>query len=165
MKTLTIILLLISGSLFGQTTVYNDYYSAYDNGLFDIRNVNFNVKLVSEDYVPDPSHKPADVKKYIITSLGALKGNVIATKSMGEIIELMKEKTKKDIEENKETAIANVEAIFADRPEKLEKLKQNIEMEDGNDWNWWETLKENGIKYFVIESPNLKILCFCEELQ
>jgi len=147
----------------GQTTVYKDYYDAYDNKLFDIKNVNFNAKLVSEDYIPDPSHKPADVKKYIITSLGALKGDVIFTKGMGDIVEIMKDKTRKDMNENKEETLLKVDDIFRDKPEKKEKIKDTLRVEEQPN-DFWDSLRENGIKYFVVESPNLKTLCFCEEL-
>jgi len=78
------------------TTVYEDYYRAYDGGLFDINDVNFDCLLVGGTYVPDPAHKPPDVKEYILRCVGALTGDIIATKSMGDIVEVLRSRIEQD---------------------------------------------------------------------
>ena len=148
------------------TTVYKDYYDAYDAGKFDIHNVNFIAKLVTEDYNPNYLDKVNDVKPYFIVSVGALKGDVLATKSMSELMDIMKSKILDEIYLNSEEIFKLIDEVYIDKQEKASNLKRNLTLDVSTNisYNYWDRLKEDGIKYFVVESPNLKILCFCEEI-
>jgi len=160
------------------TLVYQQYYEAYDLDRLSVEGVEFNVKLVSEGYTPDASHKPADVDEYIINGLGTLVDNDIVTKGMGELIEKAKAKMVIGFESFPDEICAEVDKVFTDN----EPLKELIRNFSGD----WDGLKDHGIKYFVVENPYLtintpdifdeegnvierlktgdSILCWCEEI-
>lgn len=147
--------------------VYNDYYEAYRLNQFDINNVAFIAKLVIDTYIPHPDHKPADSKDYVIISAGALNGDVMTTKTMEEILNIMKTKIKEELETNPSDVFEQINILYANDLEKCDRIKQIITSPEdpmqGPD-EFWRKLKEEGIKYFVVEYPILQILCFCEEI-
>ena len=145
------------------TIVYQDYYSAYDNGLFDIKNVDFNVKLVSEEYTPNQEHKPLDVDKYILNGISVLIEDDIATKSMGELIEKIKNNFLLFFSNFPEEIKSEIDTIILDT-DKADKIKDAIDNVEENNHEIWNILSENGVKYFVVEYHTLNIVCFCEEV-
>jgi uncharacterized protein (UPF0128 family) len=56
-----------------------------------------------------------------------------------------------------------VDSVFTDKT-KAEKIKQLIQMPENNH-QLWQQLKENGVAYFVFESPEHNSLCFCETIE
>jgi len=138
------------------TTVYSDYYDAYDTGAMDIANVDFNVKLVLAEYEPDGVHKPEDVKKYIVNGVSVFVDTDITTKSMGELIQKAKDKMELCFKEfGAEVAEAAKELVN----ETVQEAMRNFQP-DG----FWELLRDNGVGYFVVEYPELGILCFTEPI-
>jgi hypothetical protein len=149
------------------TVVYKQYYDAYDLDKTIIDNVDFEVNLVSEDYNPKKGHKRNDVRDYIICNLKALDGDIIRKKTMSEIIDKIKDKAEKWIPKNIEAVRRDVEKVFANKPNKVEKLVELIGNTDfeTDKRDYWENLKKHGIKWFVIESKDLNIICFAEEIE
>lgn len=142
--------------------IYNDYSEAYRLNQFNIHSVAFNAKLVTDEYLFDPNHKPKDIKKYIVTSVGALNGNVMTTKSTGEIMEIMKTKIKEELQTNPGDVFELIDEVVTD-PEKAQRIKEVITI-SLNTGDFWKKLKDEGVKYFVVEYPVLGILCFHEEI-
>jgi hypothetical protein len=147
------------------TTVYNDYYKAYQDKTLDIANVNFNLKLVTEHYTPDVAHKPADVDKYVINGLSVLVAKDIVTDTMSEIIDKAKENMLIAFESFPYEIGLEIDRLFVADKEKADKLKQLIQMPTTDNRNIWNDLKENGITWFVFEEATLGILCFCEPIE
>ena len=150
------------------TLLYKQYTDAYDAGLLDLNDIEFHVNLVSEDYNPKPGHKKADVKDFIICSLVSLQGNIILKKSMSDIVAKIKEKSEAWIPNHIEQISADVDKVFALKPNKAEKLKQLIQNTSfqTEKRDYWENLVKQGIKYFVLEDkrPGKNLLAFCETI-
>lgn len=68
------------------TTVYTDYYKAYDNKTMDISNVNFLVMLTDATYTPSPEHTLDDIFGIIISVPYVIVGDDIVTLGISEII-------------------------------------------------------------------------------
>ena len=147
-----------------ETIRYTDYLEGITNNTIDIDDVVFNVKLVSEDYIPSETHKPADVNKYIIAAIGALQFDDIKKLTMQEIIDRTKALLKEGISSFPSEVNEQIDASVSDA-DKREKLKELIRMPDADNFQYWNNLKENGISYFVFESVPDGVLCFCEEIQ
>jgi len=148
--------------------IYNDYSDACRLEQFDINNVTFIAKLVIDVYVFNGAHKPNDVKKYVICSAAALNGNAMTTLGMREIMNIIKEKIKEEIKTNSNDIIELVDEVYADNPEKAMRIKEILMMSDdtmNGVYEFWRKLKEEGVKYFVVEYPILNILCFHEEIE
>jgi hypothetical protein len=119
------------------TTVFNDYYAAYNSGEMDIANVNFLAMLVDESYTPDPAHTIDDVVGMIV----AVPYVIVATDMVTLGMSALMDKAAIDIRwtiENETEMIS--EAYKADRD-----------------------VFSKG-KYVVMFNPALNILCFCEEI-
>lgn len=147
------------------TTKYTDWLSAVSAGTFNVNNVNLNVRLVIEDYIPDKAHKPADVDKYIITAVSTIVDNYFSSNGMGSITELTRERLKEGLLAFPDAVMVEIDRLITD-PTKHENLKRVISgnpdpMREGM---FWTDLKENGVKYLVFESVQHGCLCFCEEL-
>jgi hypothetical protein len=69
------------------TTVYNDYYQAYDDSTIDITNVDLTAMLVSSGYTPNPAHKIADVSEILMSIPHSLVGDDIVKLGMTEIVD------------------------------------------------------------------------------
>jgi len=148
--------------------IYNDYATAYYLKQFDINDVAFIAKLVADSYVFDASHKRKDIKNHVVVSAGCLNGDVMTTKGMGEIMQIMREKIKEELSTNPQDVFEQINELYADDPEKIQRLREIITMPDDPMMganNFWTKLKEEGIKYFVVEYPPLNILCFHEEIE
>lgn len=78
------------------TTVYNDYYKNVSLGKINPSDVNFSAYIVDESYVPEPTHKKADVTGKIVTLRQVIINEDISTLSMSEIIEKVKSKLEDD---------------------------------------------------------------------
>ena len=173
------------------TTVYTDYYKAYDTKKFDIRNVDFRAYIVSEDYKPDKIHKPKDITPFIVFDAGYLRGDIIAKKGMGEIVEYLEQSAERemgivedievkaveeketikveslsitDVQAKREAVKLKIDSVIKDE-KKREVLKEKIDRVDEREKiTLWQDLHDNGIKYLVVMSEKLGILCFCEEI-
>jgi hypothetical protein len=130
---------------------------------FDVSNVDLNVKLVSEDYQPHADHKPIDVDKYIINGVSAIVDDFFATHGMSDIIDEVKSKMVMGFKYFPAEIAKEVDRVFTDKA-KAEKVKQLIQNPDNN-FQLWQELKENGVGYFVFESPEHDSLCFCETIE
>lgn len=116
---------------------YNDYLDAYNNGLFDIADVNFLAMLVDYSYVPNPSHKLDDIKGLIIAVPFVVQGDDMATLGMGEIISNAEKKIKEWIE------------TYSNQVAEAYRI-------GGDVWNYG--------RYVVMLNPELEILCYCEPI-
>jgi len=150
------------------TTLYTDYTEAYRLNQFSINNVAFIAKLVIDTYVPTPSHTRNDVRDYTMVSAGALNGDVMTTKSMSEIMDIMKAKIREEIQTNPNDVTELLPDLYPGDPDKIQRITEILFTpppltEDLHD-DFWTKLKEEGVKYFVVEYPILNILCFCEEI-
>ena len=132
------------------TTVYNSYYTAYDNGELDINDVHFGVKLVGSGYFPDPSDTLDDVTDVILDAPTALYGEVMTQKGMSEIVETLHKRLRAYANQ---TPMMGVEPLVLD-----ERIKTALDTLDHM------ALKEAGGKYLVVYSTKLLILCFTEEV-
>lgn len=119
------------------TTVYTDYYVAYESGTMNIAQVNFLAMAVDKTYIPDASHKLEDVCGLIIAVPYVLTDNDIVTLSMSEITEKAEADIKEYIEQYPEQ-------IFEDFKQIQEPFS-----------------KARNIVFF---NPELQILCFAEEV-
>lgn len=146
------------------TIVYKEYYSKIESGEIDIENVYFNVSMVTENYIPNTDDKPSDVFEYILTNVGALSKKDIVTLTMSEILDKVKLKLKKGISIASEDIIneINKTSLSDEKKENLRNLMMNIN--DDNQYDFWNKLNENGLKYLVFESKVHNTLCFCEEI-
>lgn len=116
------------------TTVYTDYYRAYDNKTMDITNINFLAMLVDHTYIPNPEDKLDDVTGLIIAVPYVITSDDMVTKGMGELMQ----KAEEDIK-------AEIEAY----PERVaEQYRQ------GNTWEYGRSI--------VMFNPELEILCYSE---
>lgn len=150
-----------------QTTVYQEFYDAYDADHAIIDNVNWTAKMVHESYTPNASNTPSDVKKFIVSSGGSLQGTEFKSNSMGSIIEIMQGRLRTEIKSEPSDAIqkvSEIDGLSEEEKNALIEVINQVSDDSLDDGQWWESIKEAGIKYIVVESPNLKILCFCEEL-
>jgi len=145
---------------------YSDWLEKVSLNEFNPNNVNLNVKLVTDEYVPDQSHSPADVDKYIINGVSTIVENYFSANSMANIIDRVKEKMVLGFQTFPAEISAEIARVFPGDyyKEKREKLQQLIMMPEARQQLWRE-LKENGIGYFVFESPEHGILCFCESVE
>lgn len=118
------------------TTVYTDYYAAYDNKTMDISNVNFLAMLIDDSYIPNPSDKLDDVIGMIIAVPYVITDNDMVTLGMNGLMDKSVQIIKDYIESN---------------PEQLtDSYKGTMDI-------------FNKGKYIVMFNPSLNILCFCEE--
>lgn len=118
------------------TSVYNDYYRAYDRKEFDISNVNFLAMLVDYSYVPDPDHKLDDVTGLIIAVPWVITADDMVTKGMSDLMKKAEEDIKAE--------------IIADP------LRVSEAYRVGDTWSYG--------RYVVMFNPDLKILCYCEPI-
>lgn len=118
------------------TTVYTDYYTAYDNNTMDISNVNFLAMLVDDTYIPNPSDKLDDVIGMIIAVPYVITDNDMVTLGMSGLM-------KKSIQIIKDYIESNPEQL-------TDSYKGTMDI-------------FNKGKYIVMFNPSLYILCFCEE--
>jgi siroheme synthase (precorrin-2 oxidase/ferrochelatase) len=103
----------------------------------------------------------------VIISAEYLGENAMVTKGMGEITQMIKEKIKEEIGKNSGEVFEKIEKMFGDDPDKIQRIQEALMTPDNPDSEnreFWEKLKEEGIKYFVVEYLPLSILCFCEEI-
>ncbi len=145
------------------TIVYNEYYEKIQSKEIDIENVFFNVSIVTENYIPNINDKPIDVFEYIITNVGALSKTDIVTLTMSEILEKVKEKLNKGISISSNNIVLEINKTNLS-DEKKENLK-NMMMNIDNDYDFWNKMSENGLKYLLFESKIHNALCFCEEIR
>lgn len=118
------------------TTVYQDYYNAYDNKTMDISNVNFLAMLVDDTYTPNTLDKLDDVIGMIIAVPYVITDNDMVTLGMSGLMEKSIQIIKDYIESNSEQLTDSYKGTM------------NI---------------FNKGKYIVMFNPSLGILCFCEE--
>lgn len=144
------------------TLRYNDWLSLVSEGKFDVTKVDLNVKLVYDSYIPSEDHKINDVKKYIINGISTLVEDMFSSNTMSEIIEIIKAKMEIGFDSFSYEIGLEIDKLF--QKEKAEKLKQLIQSKGDNNVQLWKDLSDNGIKYFVVESPEHNCLCFCEEI-
>ena len=144
------------------TTRYLEYLDGITNGTISIDDVYFNVKLVSDEYVPNESHKHVDVQKYIIAALGVMTANDVKKLTMSEILDRAKELLKEGLTTYQDIIKDQIDVIISDKI-KREKLKELISSGDNN-YQFWQDLKDNGIGYFVFESAPDGVLTWCEEV-
>ena len=147
------------------TVRYNQWLAKVSSGEFDVTNVNMNVRLVTEDYIPNEDDTPADVTPYILNGVSVIVNDYFCTNPMSNILDTIKDKIELGFNLFPDVISAQIDAKIADET-KREKLKQLIGMpaQEGNNYQFWNDLKENGIKYFVLESTEHGILTFCEEI-
>jgi hypothetical protein len=117
------------------TTVYQDYYNAYDTKQFDISNVNFLAMLVDGTYIPDTSDKLDDICGMIIAVPYVITSTDMVTLGMSQLMEKAEADIKAEIE------------LFPERIE--DKYKE-------------ETFDQG--RYIVMFNPKLEILCYCESI-
>jgi hypothetical protein len=147
------------------TVVYKDYYTAYENGDFDINDVSFDCRLVTDAYEPKETDKPDAIKQYILSSYEALKGDIMTTKGMGEIMQVLQEKMEQDIINDKDDVLRYAFALLGKtKGETIKQLIEQLEQNPEFKFEFWRGMKENGVKWLVVESRSLNILCFCEEV-
>lgn len=139
------------------TTKYLEYLGAYDKKIIDLENVNINVKLVLDSYVPDPSHKPSDVQDYILAAVDVITKNDIKRLTMGELVELCQSAFEEGLLLDPELIIGQVEE------DKKEFFREALQLQPGRPFDWMK-MKELGVKYFVVEYSEEDILCWCEEI-
>ena len=132
------------------STIYNDYYKAYENGSMNIEDVHFGVKLVGSGYFPDPSDKPEDVTDVILDAPTALSGEVMTQKGMSDIVETLFKRLRAYANQ---TPQMGVEPLVLD-----DRIKTALDTLNHMD------LKEAGGKYLLVYSTILPILCFTEEI-
>jgi len=131
------------------STVYNDYYAAYDSGAMNLDDIIFGVKLCDETYIPDSSHKPSDVTGIIVDMPSILWRDVIETTSMDGIVNKLTSRLLQYIE---------------NFPEEINP-KYAMKFQGGfMSGNPRKELRDLGAKYFVVYYPTLDILCFNEEI-
>lgn len=147
------------------TVVYSDYYAKIESKEIDIENVFFNVSIVTENYIPNINDKPIDVFEYIITNIGALSKKDIVTLTMSEILEKVKEKLKKGISISSNNIVLEIDKsnLSNEKKENLKNLMTSVSTD--NDYDFWNKISENGLKYLLFESKIHNILCFCEEIR
>lgn len=149
------------------TIRYTDYTSGVTAGTIDLTDMYYTVKLVAETYTPDPVHTPTDVAPYIIAALGVLQQDDILHDSMSVIIEKAQTALKEGMELFPELVIEQAELVIEDA-EKLEKFKELLTtppIDQFQEHQFWQKIKECGVKWFVFEESPQGILCFCEEVQ
>jgi hypothetical protein len=116
------------------TTVYNDYYKAYDSKAMDVSNVNFLAILADFSYIPKPTDKLDNVKGVIIVVPYVITSTDIVKLGMNEIMA---------------KAEADIRAQIKETPEQV-----NITYRQGDTFNYG--------RYIVMFNPELEILCFAE---
>ena len=146
------------------TVRYLEWLDSVSNGTFDPSNVNMNVKLVLDEYTPSETHKPVDVEKYIIQGVSLIIDDFFSSNPMSNIVDEVKAKMEIAFEMFPYEISQEIDRVVTDE-EKREKLKGLITMPSPDQHlDLWMQLKENGVGYFVFESAELGILCFCEEV-
>lgn len=145
------------------TTRYAEWLQNVSDGTFNPNNVNMNVKLVLDEYVPDEAHHPADVQKYIIQGVSVIVNDFFASNPMSNIIDEVKSKMELGFDAFPSEIAQEIDRVVTDET-KREKLKELMTMPNPEMHDRWMQLKENGVGYFVFESAELGILCFCEEV-
>jgi hypothetical protein len=149
------------------TTRYNEFLNAYSNGTLSIDNINWTVKLCYETYQPLENHTYLgnEVKPFEISSGGSLNGSEFKDNPMTDIMNLMKTRIKENIATEPSDAINKINemaGITDERKSELNMLFSSASIEE--DYKWWERAWELGLRYMVVESPNKKLLFFCEEI-
>jgi hypothetical protein len=153
------------------TIRYDDFIKKFDEHNF-VESDSFGVALLSEDYKPKETDKYNAIGKYIIsTTVNALAWGQFSTLVMSDIIDLhLHPEIKKYIKANNQSIEARLNVTHKDKPEKLEKLKEKFMRfgtdEVGNDFQDWQDLKENGVKWMVtyfVKNKSL-LLGWAEEL-
>jgi hypothetical protein len=130
---------------------------------FDVTKVDLNVMLVTDEYQPDLDHKPVDVDKYIVKGVSVIVDDFFSTHGIGDVIDEVKDKMVIGFKAFPAEIAKEVDRVFTDKT-KAEKIKQLIQNPDNN-FQLWKELKENGVGYFVFESPEHGSLCFCETIE
>ena len=120
------------------TTIYQDYYDAYDNKTMDISNVNFLALLIDDTYTPNTSDKLDDVTGMIIAVPEVITNNDMITLGMNRLMEKSTQIIKDYIDSYPEQITDNYKGAM------------NI---------------FNQGKYIVMFNIELYILCFCEQIQ
>lgn len=144
---------------------YLDYYKAYENGDFDINDVSFDCRFVTSDYEPKETDKPDAIKQYILSSYEVLKGDIMTTKGMGEIMQSLQERMEQDIIKDKDDVLKYAFGLLGKtKGEAIKNLIEQLETNPESKYEFWRGMKENGIKWLVVESKTLNILCFSEEI-
>ena len=143
------------------TTVYNAYYAANQDLTLNINNVDFNVKLVTDSYVPNPDDTPEIVTPYVINALSTFVGNDITTKTMSDLIDKAKARMETAFRLFPDVIRWEVNRVVGDQ-EKAEKIVQIMTM-NSEPQKLWSDLREYGFQ-FVAEYPELGILCFSEPI-
>lgn len=128
------------------TTVYKDYYEAYDRGIMNLNNISFLVMLLDETYIPSNDHKLDDLIGLILTVPYVIVNDDIITLTMGEIIQ-------KSIENIMDYARTYPNEITEGFENLFEERSSNVEIEDYHK-NF----------YLVFYNPSLNILCFSEQI-
>lgn len=130
---------------------------------FDVSKVDLNVMLVTEEYQPAENHTPPDVDKYIVKGVSAIMDDFFSTHGISDILDEVKAKMVMGFKYFPAEIAKEVDRVFTDKT-KAEKIKQLIQNPDNN-FQLWKELKENGVGYFVFESPEHDSLCFCETIE
>ena len=146
------------------TTIYNDYYTnnvaiSKSNATFKAKT--FKIALISEDYIPDPAHKPNDAVPYIIINLATLTGAQIVNNTMSDIVDLMKTKVFTVLQNNPDLIRDRLNYMMPNNTEKVQRIMMLI-TNPPTEGDLWRTLKEQGVKYCGVGTNTY--LCFCEEL-
>jgi hypothetical protein len=98
------------------TICYNDFYSAYDSGRFKTTTT-LGVKLVDNSYIPDVSHKPANVTGIILTATGVLTWSEFQANGMSWILQTL---------ENRAENYKNLHPEKVEPGESLENIKYYV---------------------------------------
>lgn len=144
---------------------YLDYYTAYENGDFDINDVSFDCRLVTSDYEPKETDTPDTIKKYILSSYEVLKGDIMTTKGMGEIMQMLQERMEEDVIKDKDDVLKYAYVLLGKtKGQAIKQLIEQLEQNPEFKYEFWRGMKEQGVKWLVVESKTLNILCFSEEI-
>ena len=72
--------------------IYERYYSNIEQGKINLNDVNFSCYIVDKIYLPEASHRKADVTGRVITLRNVLVEGDISTLTMGEITDKISSK-------------------------------------------------------------------------
>jgi len=145
------------------TTKYTEFLTAYDANRSWINNVNMLCKLVTDGYTPDPSHTflGDQAGAYEVFNVGsAIKGNEFVTKTMGELLDLVKGRIKEKVDTEPQEVIDGINGSDISD----EKKQELISLMGGEFDLFWNRLLTDLVKYLVLESMNKKVYCFCEDV-
>jgi hypothetical protein len=143
------------------TLRYNEWLAKLSSGEFDLNKATMNVMLVADTYVPNENHTRANITPYILSGVAVIVDDYFKQNGMSNILDTVKAKMVLGIQTFTDVVSKEIDRVFTG--ERADKLKQLI-MNPENNYQFWNDLKEAGIKYFVFESTNYNCLTFCEDI-